>query len=229
MPSYGNRIAALKELSGHLEGVEKVAKSTASSVRDSMGSIRESFSGARSEAEETRQALTKSVRETESDVNPRLQDLKNDLAHAAEQGNKMSEALLDMIRQVEQGTLRAEDILHKFGAANTAFEGQLRNVDDLLLEFLPTSGQVIDRINEMARELDGADVPTLIDRLKGQYNEYALVLTKTVEAFARGEASLERVLAIAQQIKERLPGSETDVLAQEILDAIDSGLLGGLL
>lgn len=211
MPGFTNRIAALRELSTELD-------TFAAKVTETMGAAQKAIqSGGDS--------IIKEVDRVASDVDPRLQDLKATLEQSVADGNDWSKGLLDLIRQVEQGTIRADQAMAKLGDGMINFEGRFQNIDDLLLQFLPTSGQVQERLRELQQQLKEADIGSLIDHLNEQYNVYATELAKAVEAYKAGKGSLERIAQLAQQINERLPGSETDTLAQEIRDR----LLGGLL
>ncbi len=211
MPNFANRIAALNELTAHLEAFAASVSTTMDAANAAVASGGDQILG--------------KLDSVAAQGNPRLADFKRDLESLIEEGNRWAEMLLDSINQVEQGTIRADQAINKFGDGLVLFEGQLVHADTLLLKFLPTTGQVAARIEELRKQLVDADIGALIEKLNEQYNVYALELAKAVEAYKAGKGSLERIAALAQQINDRLPGSETDALADEIRDR----LLGGTL
>lgn len=211
MPGFANRIAALQELTSHLDNF-------AAKVSETMGAAHDAVASAGDR-------ILSQLDRVAAEGNPRLEDFKRQLEEATAQGDASAEQLLDVIRQVEQGAIRADQAFNKFGDGVTLFEGQVRNVDDLLLEFLPTTGQVQERLRELEQQLKQADIGALVDRLNEQYNVYARELANAVEAYKAGKGSLERIALLAQQIDDRLPGSETDTLAQEIRDRLLAGQL----
>jgi hypothetical protein len=211
MPSFSNRIAAIRELAAELDTFA--------------ARVGEVMNAAQRDVETVSDRILGNIESMVTTANPRLEDFKRQLEDETAAGNNWAKGLLDLVHQVEQGTLRADQAFHKFGNGLVLFEGQLVHVDTLLTKFLPTTGQVQERLQELAEALKGADIRTLVDRLNEQYNEYALALARAVELYKAGKGSLERIALLAQQIQDRLPGSETDVLAQEIRDQ----LLGGLI
>lgn len=211
MPGFTNRIAALQELSSQLDTFAAKVGETMKSAHDAVATGGD--------------GILAQLDRIAAEGNPRLEDFKRQLEYETEAGNLWTAGLLDLIHQVEQGTIRADQAFHKFGEGVVLFEGQLTRVDSLLLKFLPTTGQVQARIQELAEEIKKQDIGALVEHLNRQYNVYALELAKAVEAYKAGKGSLERIAQLAQQIDDRLPGSETDALAQEIYDRLLAGQL----
>jgi len=253
MPSYSNMVKTIDAARVAIERLGKAARATSSDVEGAGSSIRQSHE--RVEAHRgSLVALGNQAREVGATVSAhleaavekggkvgeqlsgqldrlreesatRLDDLIFELERTAKAGNASATSLLDVVRQVSQGTADAAKAVDAFGQGVFLFEGQLQSVKDVLNDVLPTTGQVQKRIQELRKELENSDIEGIIKRLEGQYNEHARVLAQTVKAFVEGKVTLERVVQLAQQIGEVLPESETGALAEAIRD----GLLGGLL
>lgn len=219
MPRFGNVIAGLQSMRSEFRG----ATDDARRLREESTATREHLTETRRHLEDFGTDVTKTLDRVKNDATPRIKDLEFDLQNMAEQGNLWAESLLDVVRQVQQGTVDAGAAIHSFGDGVILFEGQMRSVKDVLADVLPTTGEVQSKIQDLQETLESADVGEIVERLKGQYNNYAQLLAQTAEGFAQGKVTLERVLQLAQQLQEVLPGSET----AELADILKEKLLGG--
>lgn len=221
MPSFTKTISGLKSLRQEMRGAIDDSRSLVTEV----ASTRAELDASRKHITEFGDHVVDSLDRVKKEATPRIKDLEFDLENMSEQGNAWATSLLDIVRQVQKGTVDAGKAIESMGDGVILFEGQLRSVKDVLLDVLPTTGQVQKQIQELSEELKNADMGEVIDRLKGQYNQYADLLAQTVQAFTEGKVTLERVLQLAQQVENLLPGSETEALAERIKE----GLLGGTL
>jgi len=253
MPSYSNMVKTIDAASAALARLGKAARATSGELEGAGGSIRQStqrveahhgslvalgnqarevgatvsahLEAAVEKGEKTSSQLSGALERLQKESATRLDDLIFELERMAKAGNASATSLLDVVRQVSQGTADASAAVESFGQGVFLFEGQLQSVKDVLNDLLPTTGEVQERIHELSKELKGAEIGEIVDRLKGQWNQYAQLLAETVRAYQEGRVTLERVISLARQIQETLPGSETGALAEAIKD----GLLGGLL
>lgn len=221
MPLFQGATSALKTLRAEVRGATEDIRSFSSSTK----SLRDDMSATSQHAESFASSLVDTMERVQAEATPRIKDLEFDLQNSSDQGNLWATSLLDLIRQVQAGTVEADKVIHAFGDGMILFEGQMRSIKDVLADVLPTTGQVQAAIQDLREELENADVGELVDRLSGQYNEYAQLLAQTVEGFAAGQVTLERVLLLAQQLQEVMPNSETGALAEAIENALGGGRL----
>ncbi len=214
--AFGRVLGGLQKLNTSMQTVAKTARSTANDVGSTMRRASE-------QAEQESRRILTGLAKLKQDATPRIKDLEYDLEGMAQQGNAWAESLLDIIRQVQQGTVDAGKAIGSLNDGVILFEGRMQSVKGVLADLLPTTGEVQGKIRDLAEELKRADIGELVDRLRGQYNEYAQMLADTVDAFARGEVTLERVVQLAQQIGKQMDGSETGVLADALNEAVLSG------
>ena len=219
MPAFGNVISGVQALRSAMQGAVGDARMLTSET----AAARESLDATSKRATDFREHVVKTLDDLKEDATPRIKDLEFDLEHMSDQGNAWATSLLDIVRQVQQGTVNADEAIRSMGDGVILFEGQLRSVKDVLADVLPTTGEVQSKIQELQKTLESADVNDLIERLKGQYNNYAQLLAETAEGFAQGKVTLERVLLLAQQLQQVLPGSETAELAEILKQKLLSG------
>lgn len=228
MASFSDLTKQVDSLSSSLSKLADQARSTRAemvSTTRASGAMTSSLAKAEERANATGQALRRVVEEVQREAAPRLADLVYDLEQMAAKGDNYAAQLLEHIRQVEQGALRADQIFSILGDATILFEGQTRKITDLLSELLPSVGEVQDRIRDLTEQLEGASIDALVDRLLKQYNVFARQLADVVKAFQEGRVSIERVLIIARQIQQLLPESETAALAKLIEEGLMTGEL----
>lgn len=220
MPRFGRLLAGLQGVTTQLNSTRDAAQSCADGIRASSAQAIDATNGMSDQI----RARTDEAREH---VGTRVDDLLFDLERMSNEGNAWATSLLDIVHQVEAGTVDAGKAIGSMGDGVILFEGQLRSVKDVLLDVLPTTGQVQQSIRELREELEGADVSELVERLRGQWNQVAQTLAETAHAFSEGRASIERVLQVAQQAQQLLPGSETAATAAALIEAIRNEMLGG--
>lgn len=181
--------------------------------------------GVASQVESHAKRIDDTLAEVGDRVATKTDDLIFQLEALADSGNAWAESLLDVVHQVEEGTVDAGKAVHALGDGVIVLDGQLRTVRDVLLDVLPTTGQVQQQILDLKRELkdQGAGIDELIRRLGQQHNVYAQQFARLVEAFRQGRATLDAVLKMAQQLQRVLPGSETGALAELLADAARQG------
>lgn len=219
MPAFAGLTQSLRSLRAEMQGAAGDARVLASEAASTRSTLEETgkhlndFGG----------KVVDTLDRLKEEATPRIKDLEFDLQNMSDQGNAWATSLLDIVRQVQQGTVDASKALDSMGDGVILFEGQMRSVKDVLADVLPTTGEVQSKIQDLQKYLESADVGEIIDRLNGQYNNYAQLLAQTVEGYTQGKVTLERVIALAQQLQQVLPGSETAALA----DAIKEKLLGG--
>lgn len=221
MPRFQGAISSLQALRAEVRGASDELNSLSASTK----SIREDMLATSQHAKDFAGDLSGTLDKVKQDATPRIKDLEFDLQNMSDQGNAWATSLLDIVRQVQAGTVDAGAAIRSMGDGVILFEGQLRSVKDVLLDVLPTTGEVQSKIQDLQKTLESADVAELIDRLQGQYNTYADLLAQTAEGFAQGKVTLERVLQLAQQLQEVLPGSETAALAAALKEKLFAGEL----
>jgi len=226
MPSFKDLETSIGGVSSSLSKLSDQARATRGeivSTTQAAGAMSSSLAKAEERAAATGQALRRVVEQAEAEVTPRLANLVYDLEQMADKGDNYAAQLLEHIRQVEQGALRADQIFSLLGDATILFEGQTRKISDLLAELLPSVGEVQRRIHDLTKQLEDASIDDVVDRLLKQYNVFARQLADVVKAFQEGRVTIERVLTLARQIQQLLPESETAALAR----ILEQGLLSG--
>lgn len=171
--------------------------------------------------------LVHQVEERVGGAATRLDDFLFQLNDVAASGNQWAEMLLGLIQQVKEGILDGQKVMHAFGEGVVQFNGELRNVSDLLSELLPTVGEVQAGIREMVEELqrEGFTIEDIIGRLRQQHLTYAHDFARLLEAFREGRATLQAVLEAAQKLQSAFPESEAAALADLIAEGLRTGAL----
>lgn len=216
---------ARSQMEEHHGSMQKSAEAAAVGVVRSMSSASEAVSTHADTIERRGKQISEQIDKVRQEGGTRLDDLIEDMDMLSYNGNLWATSLLDLLRQVKQGTLDGKDVLFAFGDAVVQFEGQIRPLRDVLSDVLPTMGQVQSQLREMTEELKEADPSEIVGRLREQYNEFAQSLARGVEMFKQGQISLERLMALVQQAQRYLPGSETDALAKLLEEALRAGRL----
>lgn len=127
------------------------------------------------------------------------------------------------LEAVKIGAKDIEDLVTLYGDARIQINGELVRIRDAV------RGADLGAIRQQLQDLiDGirtgsTDLAAALAFLKDNAGELAAGLIQTVEAFRRGEATLDQVLARLRQFREQFSGSEFDAFAQ----ALEQGLLAG--
>lgn len=184
----------LMQIEGALKSVAKTATETADHVE------RES------------ERANRAVKTMTEEGGSKLDDFRFTLENIANAGNQNAQFLVGIINDVLAGLTRAEDAVHAAGDGFVLFEGQMRRAQDVLAQILPSTGEVQRRIKEAIAEVGTFE--QVIARLNEQTNAVARDFARMVDAFRRGNLSLEELMRTAAEVKRNLPGSETAGLAE---------------
>ncbi|MBZ0090373.1 MAG: hypothetical protein K8H90_08360 [Thermoanaerobaculia bacterium] len=220
-------LKGLETLSSALDRTETKARQTMGVIGEASRSadgLRASMSSLESASESAGDRVSRTAERLEKDATPRINDVLDLLSGFAD-SERYALSLMNVINGVLEGTIRAEQAFQKFGDITILWEGQMVRVDTLLREFLPTTGEVQRRIQELTKQLEDASIDEILAELKTQYGEWAKALASVVEKFRAGKVSIEAVLAVARRVKELIPDSEAGALAR----LLEQGLLDGSL
>jgi len=220
-------LKGLETLSSALDSATEKAKSTmgvSGEASRSADGLRASMSSLETASDSAADRVSRTAERLEKDATPRINDVLDLLSGFAD-SERYALSLMNVINGVLEGTIRAEQAFQKFGDITVVFEGQVVRVDTLLREFLPTTGEVQRRIQELTKQLEDASIDEILDQLKTQYGEWAKALASVVEKFRAGKVSIEAVLAVARRVKELIPDSQAAALA----GLLEQGLMDGSL
>lgn len=168
--------------------------------------------------ERARKELVDKARETFSQLDA--------LYAAAKDGSdNWSKDFALQLEAVKIGAKDIEDLVTLYGDARIQINGELVRIRDLFggLDL----GAIRQQIQGLIQDLQAgsADLGTALDFLKKNAGELAAGLIETVEAFRRGEATLDQVLARLRQFREQFSGSEFEAFAQALEEELISGEL----
>jgi len=212
-------MAGFSNVTGALDALASSVESTAARLEASSTSIGSTLT----RLDESAGALSKTTGKLKKEGS-RLDDFIFFLEEKASKGDDLAQLLLGTINQVLEGTLRASDAIHAYGTIMVEINGQTQTLAGLLLDLLPTTGQVQAALSDLRdAELSASE---LIAQLSRQHNAFAVQFAEMARAWQQGKFSLSQLLKTGREIQRLLPGSETDVLIDELIDAVQSGGLG---
>lgn len=144
------------------------------------------------------------------------------LQQKVEQGDDLAQSVLDIIAQVEAGTLRADQAAQAFIDITTTLTGETRNLGALLQDLLGqaqvTQQNLLTGI-QAARDWKGA-----LEALREIHSQAAQNVVKIFEAFQQGKVTLEFMLKVLQEIKQKVkPGDAVGELADILANAGRTG------
>lgn len=217
----GGLDAALLSTSAKFEALASTAENATARIGAATAKTNQAITEAVTKANAGLAEIDKGVEAMDNLVSPRLHQFIAQLEQARDSGSGIAEQLLDSINQVLAGTLEADKVITAFGEAQTDFEGRAQSLKDVLLAILPTTGQVQGALREFLK--DARPTEELLGRLQNANNVLAQQFAALFSAFEQGRASLAQLEALAAQIKNALPGSETAQIIDKILSNADRG------
>lgn len=152
-------------------------------------------------------------------------DLRTYLAQLDSQWAIEMEHQLDL---VELGGQRLDEFVGKFGNWVLQTETGTVRIRELLSDVDPR--QFENDVQDLIRKTrEGGDaLAAAIDLLRAKGGQLTASLVTAIDAFQRGEGSLERILLIIEQLKAATGGNTTlDDLMQTIAEELDEGARDG--
>lgn len=187
-------------------------------------STTEKLAEVREAVERDAPAITSRLDQLNDEAGGRLEDLKQKLALMVAEGDTIATSILEVIQKVEEGAVTADKAITAFGDGVTNIDGRVRSIKDLLLDLLPTTGQVQDRIREFAS--DATPTEALLKRLEQGSNAAAQQFANLFRMLQQGTGSLDRLIQEAQRIRQAIPGSEQSQVIEELIDRLNEGGAG---
>lgn len=227
MPRFGNTIGGLKEISSHLEGIEKQANST----RSSLGGVQADAARAAASLS-TFDAQTEKTKANQRDLRKELDESKQSFdvlddiqRRSNETTNVFSEKFNLSIEAVKIGATTLDQFIATWGDAILQTEDGGKRIRDLFSDV--DFGKYQREIQDLIKSIDqgGTDLGEVIAFVEERAGNLAKGLINVLKLFQQGKATLDDVARALDAAKEAFPGVEGDALA----DAIRDGLLAGVL
>lgn len=195
----------LANLDAGLKAVAATASSAAASVERDAGRIAGAVAAAQANADQIGQAVDK---------------ISEQIAKGA---NVWSEELQLQIELLNVGGQRVDQFLAKWGDAVIQTENGAETIRQAFdtLDVRGREQQIQELIVAIRRGSEG--VQDALAFLATAQGKYADELRKTVEQVQKGQAPIEKLLALVQQIKAQFGGTAYADLAQALADAARTG------
>ena len=220
-------LAAVLALRAEVQGLTNDAKSALgaitttqqalgqmSSAMDEVGQKGDKFA-------EQNDRVRRQVVETRREVSA-LDDLYNRVTEA---GNVWDEELKLQLELVRIGGQSLQDLMRLWGDAVVATEDGNKKLRELFAG--ADLRQYTQQIQDLIKGLKdgGTTIAQVLEYLKTNAAQLSKTLVETVEAFRRGETSLERVLQVVEKIKRDYANTDLGDLAKALEEAIRKGNL----
>ena len=215
MPSFSNRLAALRELNEGLAAFAASVESSAAAIGPKLDEIV-------AKADQVHHR-TKWLEDDKAAAEKSLDVLGNLYAQNEAVQNDFSEKFRLGIEAVRIGAQDIRDFIATWGEAEIATKDGFVKVREAF------SGADLGQYKQQLQDLIGAvtdgsaQLGDIIKFLKDNAGDLAAGLVNVLELFKAGKASLEDVQRVLDATKATFPGQDADALA----DAIRNALLGG--
>jgi hypothetical protein len=175
----------------------------------------------------TLRQVSTDVEEHTVKIGTKLDDLKFFLQQSIDAGDEMAVWLLKLVQGVEDGSVRADAAIQAVGGSVIILDGRVQQLQGLLRDLLPSTGEVQARIRETIKEMGGYE--DAMARLHELHSAQALQFAQLVKAYRDGKVSLDLLMRTVEQIRRSMPGSELDALAQMLYQELAQGQRQGRL
>lgn len=225
MASFGNVMAGLKDLGSSLEGIADKASRTMGVVTDAqraVESMQSSLTALDKKTDDTTAKQSKFLADIDK-TNQAVTALDAIFQAVSDRQNAFSQDIQLQIELVRVGGESLEDFLTLYGDSLILLEDGMHKIRDLF------SGADFDVYKDQIQALiqavnDGsATLGDALDLLKKNASTLAKGLIEAIEAFKRGELSLERLQALLEKTKQDFQGNALGDLADALLDGLLTG------
>lgn len=179
---------------------------------------------ARTAVDRDAQQIQTRVERMREESSAKLDAFQRNLEEAFAKGDVTAGSLNELVTKVREGAIDADRVIQAFGNGISALDGDVRSIKDLLLDLLPSTGQVQAEINAF---LDLA--PSVEERLRVLLQGSNAAGRKFAELFQylrEGTADLSDLIAEAERLRRAVPGSEQSQIADSLIDELLGGGLG---
>lgn len=220
MASFTNTIQALGALRAGLEAARQEAGATLGAI----DGVRSAAGGASTAMAQFREESAATKTKTE-EVKAAFSALDGVYSQVREASNEWDTELALQIEALRLGQTSLSEFMAMWGDARVATADGIRSIRELMDGF--DARQYVQQIQDLIRGLQdgGATIGEVLDYLKKNAATLSKALVDAVEAFKRGELSLDALLKLIQKGKQDFAGTEFEALAQALGQALQEGRL----
>ena len=240
MPSFSGLSARLQAVATSLDSVTTSAKSAQTALAETNAQADllakaedAAVSSSKRIAETSRQAVT-AVRESVQaieETDPRLQEFLDRLGSSS---SPSDQGLLDQVRLYLDQLIDMNDLTDQYMGISTSFEGQIKSVNQLLRDVLPSTSELQSSYRRFLDEIKGDEneLQKIIERLEENTDSISQNFAGMIELIEReGTQRIDLLIRALENLKRAgLDGSEVDILGDRALQLLlqNQGGRGGL-
>lgn len=220
-------ITSLRTLRAEVQGLKGDVESAAGVIASAQSAVQSLSASMASggEAGERFVARVDQVRQKAEETTREIGALEDLYSRVTESSNAWGEELALQIELVRIGGKSLQELITLWGDSLVATEDGNRRLREMFDG--ANLRQYTDQIQDLIAGLreGGTTVAQVLEYLKTNATQLSKALVDSVEAFRRGEVSLERVQSIIAAIRRDYAGTDLETLAKALEEALRRGAL----